>query len=247
MRNKMINICLAICFIFTASSAMAGKKVVLASLDWEPYIGQNLKNQGYVAELVKEAFKRKGYDLEIKYMPWARVIKMAKKGKYDGYFPEYFAEELKTDYKVSSAFPGGPLGFFKRKGDKIKYNSIKDLIPYKIGVVRGYVNTKEFDDAGYLKKEEANDDITNFKKLLKKRLDIVVADKFVGKYVVAKNNPTDLQYIEFIDPPLENKDLYVCISKKTPNAGIIYKAFEEGLKEIIADGTVDKILTKHGF
>ncbi len=247
MRKKMFSIFLVACFIFTASTAIAGKKVVLASLDWEPYIGQKLKGQGYVAELVKEAFKRKGYDLEIKYMPWARVIKMAKIGKYDGYFPEYFAETLKTDYKVSSPFPGGPLGFFKRKGDTIKYNSIKDLIPYKIGVVRGYVNTKEFDEAGYLKKEEANDDITNFKKLLKKRIDLVVSDKFVGKYVVAQNNPTDLEYIEFMNPPLENKDLYVCISKKATNAGAIYKALEEGLKEIKADGTIDKILTKHGF
>ncbi len=247
MRKILLCLTLSVCFLMTSTALFAGKKLVLASLDWEPYIGQNVKDEGYVAVLVKEAFKRKGYDLEIKYMPWARVIKMAKSGRYDGYFPEYFAEELKTNYKISSPFPGGPLGFYKRKGDSITYKSIKDLIPYNIGVVRGYVNTKEFDDASYLKKQEAKDDLTNFRKLLKKRIDLVVADKFVGKYVVSKDMPGEENNIEFVEPPLENKDLYVCFSKKGKNTDVLYKVFEEGLKEIINDGTVEKILAKYGF
>lgn len=247
MRMKKIVLCMIAALLVFSSQSFAGKKVVLASLDWEPYIGQKMKANGYVAELVREAFKRKGYDLEIKFMPWARVIKMAKEGKYDGYFPEYFAEELKVNYEVSSPFPGGPLGFYKRKGTTIKFNSIKDLMPYRIGVVRGYVNTKEFDEAGYLKKEEVKDDLLNFRKLFKKRLDLVVADKFVGKYVVSKDLPDKLAELEFVDPPLENKDLYVCISKKTAESMAKFKAFEEGLKEITADGTVQKILKKHGF
>ena len=90
--------------------------------------------------------------------------------------------------------------------DKISFSSLKDLIPYKIGVVRGYVNTKEFDAADYLNKDEANDDLTNFRKLLKNRVDLVIADKFVGKYVMETNLADDVDKIEFIEPPLENKD-----------------------------------------
>ncbi len=247
MKIRNLVLCVIAVMLFFSSESFAGKKIVLASLNWEPYIGSNMENNGYVAELVREAFKRKGYDLEIKFMPWARVIKKAKDGSFDGYFPEYFAEELKNNFKVSTPFPGGPLGFYKIRGTEIKFNSIKDLTPYRIGVVRGYVNTKEFDEADYLKKEEVKEDLLNFRKLFKKRLDLVVADKFVGKYVVSKILPTKLQELEFVDPPLENKDLYVCISKKTPNSGEKFKALEEGLKEITADGTVQKILKKHGF
>ncbi len=34
---------------------------------------------------------------------------------------------------------------------------------------------------------------------------------------------------------------------KSANPDSTYKAFEEGLKEITADGTIDMILKKHGF
>ncbi len=247
MKIRNLVLCVIAVLLFFSTDSFAGKKIVLASIDWAPYIGKAMKNDGYVAELIREAYKRKGYDLEIKYMPWARALKMAKAGKHDGYFPEYFSEGLKNDYKVSTAFPGGPLGLFKTKSTTIKFSSINDLLPYRIGVVRGYVNTKEFDDAGFLNKEEAKDDLTNFRKLFKKRIDIVVADKFVGKYLVAKNMPEKLPELEFIEPALEIKDLYVCISKKTSKSGAKFKALEEGLKEITADGTVQKILKKHGF
>jgi ABC-type amino acid transport substrate-binding protein len=247
MKKTFMLICLGVLALSLVSSAHAGKKIVLATLDWEPYIGASMEDKGYVAELVKEAYKRKGYDLQIEFMPWARVIKMAKIGKYDGYFPEYYAEELKKDYEVSSPFPGGPLGFYKRKDKPVQYNSLKDLVPYRIGVVRGYVNTKEFDDAAYLKKEEATDDLTNFKKLLKNRLDLVVSDKFVGKFIVSKNLPAQFKDLEFLEPPLENKDLFVCISHKATDYQEKISLFNEGLKEIIDDGTVTKILKKHGF
>lgn len=245
--KKIITIAVVSFFMFTSSMVYGAETIKLATLEWEPYIGEKLKNQGYVAEVVIQAFKKAGYEVQIDYMPWARVITLAKKGTYDGYFPEYYSDSLKENFHVSDAMPGGPLGLFKRKGEAISYSTIKDLSPYKIGVVRGYINTAEFDAADYLKKDEANDDLTNFRKLLKKRIDLVVADKFVGLYVVKLNLPDNLNDIEFIEPPLESKDLFVCISKNSPEAFMRIKAFNTGLKAITDDGTVKQILKNHGF
>ncbi len=83
---------LLIVLLFVLSS-LSAQKVVLGSLDWEPYIGQNLKNMGYVAELTKAAFEAEGLTMEVKYYPWARTIKMAKSGSLAGYFPEYYSKE----------------------------------------------------------------------------------------------------------------------------------------------------------
>lgn len=245
--KKIITVAVISFFMFTSSIVIGAETIKLATLEWEPYIGEKLKNQGYVAEIVIQAFKKSGYQVQIDYMPWARVVKLAEKGTYDGYFPEYYSDSLKESFHVSDAMPGGPLGLFKRKGDTISYTKLKDLTPYKIGVVRGYINTAEFDAADYLNKDEANDDLTNFRKLLKKRIDLVVADKFVGLYVVEQNLSYNLNDIEFIDPPLESKDLFVCISKKSPAASMKIKAFNTGLNAITNDGTVKQILKNHGF
>lgn len=225
----------------------AEKTVTLATLDWEPYIGRNLKNQGYVAEIVREAFKRSGYSVDLKFMPWARAVRMARIGRVDGYFPEYYSEDVKSHSIFSAPFKGGPMGFFARKGRNISYTKLQDLKPYSIGVVRGYVNTEAFDKATYLNRQEATDDITNLKKLLKGRIDLMVSDKFVGLYILEKNMPDEKDQVEFMEPPLENKDLFVCFPKNLPGSNKIMTDFNDGLIKIKDDGTLDRIMKRHGF
>lgn len=229
------------------NNARSGTTVTLATLDWEPYIGEKMPNQGYVASLVREAYKASGYTVEMKFMPWARVVAMTKEGRFDGYLPEYYAESLKTDFLVSEPFPGGPLGFFKRKADAINFKTLEDLKPYKVGVVRDYVNTEEFDKAAFLQKDLANNDITNLRKLLGKRIDLVVADKFVGTYLLKQDMPDKAGEVEFMTPVLEEKSLYLCISKKIPDAEAKIKAFNDGLKVIKENGTLATIMKANGF
>ncbi|HCL56932.1 MAG TPA: hypothetical protein DHW82_07985 [Spirochaetia bacterium] len=226
----------------------AEKKIIkLATLDWEPYIGQKLANNGYVAEIAREAFLREGYELQLDFLPWARVVQETKSGKYDGYFPEYYSKEVEKDFIFSAKFKGGPLVFFKKKGRNISYEKLTDLKPYTIGVVREYVNTEEFDKADYLKKEEVVDDLTNIKKLLAGRIDLFVADKFVGLYLLRTFLPEKAGEMDFISPSLEEKDLYLCFPKQITRSEMLVKVFNSGLEKIIKDGTVNKILKKHGF
>ncbi len=168
------------------------------TLTWEPYIGKEIKNNGYVAVLVKEAFRRGGLEADFQFDRWSRVVGLAKSGQVDGYFPEYFSESVKAYAVFSDPFPGGPIGFFKLKRKDISFNRLEDLKGLKIGTVKGYVNTKEFDAADYLNKDAVKDDLTNFKKLAAGRLDLVVADKFVGLNLIKKHMPDKAGQIEFM-------------------------------------------------
>lgn len=246
---KMLNMkILFFLFLLLAHSAVASTNSVrLVTLEWEPYIGSALENEGYVAEVARSAFRQSGYSVTIDYMPWARVISQAERADYDGYLPEYYAPELEENYYISEPIPGGPLGFFKRKGEQIVYSRLEDLKLYRFGVVKGYINTEEFDSASYLQVEPVQSDLQNFQKLLRKRIDLVVADKRVGFFVIAKHIPEHLESIEFVHPPLEIKKLYLCISKKTAGAGKKLQAFNKGLKLLDESGQLQKIMAKHGF
>lgn len=234
----------AVCSVNLLSAA---ETVVLTSTEWEPYVGEKLAGNGFVGEIVKESFKRSGYDVKFQFYPWARTVQMSDNGDADGYFPEYYAKERESAAIFSEPFGTSPVGFFKKKGAKISYQKLEDLKSYKIGVVRDYQNEEKFDAAAYLKKEEATDDATNIRKLFADRIDLFVADKFVGLHVVKTAAPGKQGELEFVDPPLIEQKLFVCISKKAKNGTAKLKAFNEGLAKIKADGTYEKILTKYGF
>lgn len=233
---------------FRPAPARAEKKIVrLASLDWEPYIGSTLPGNGYVAEVVREAFRRSGYETIIRFLPWARAVEQAEQLEWDGLFPVYDAPERRAAFVLSAPLPAAPLGFFERKGAGIRYTTLADLKPYRIGVVRGYMNTRAFDEADYLRKSAVNDDLSNIRRLLARRIDLFVADKLVGFYLIRKHMPRDADKIEFVQPPLEEKELFLAFGRTLPRTPEYLRAFDEGLRSMRADGTLDAILRHHGL
>lgn len=231
------------------SSLFAEEKVLkVATLDWEPYIGQNMPNNGYVAELMKEAFRRVGYSIKLEYLPWARAIEEAKLCKQDVLLPEYMDEERKKDFIYSEKYPGGPLGFYKKKDKQIKWSGkLEELKGLKVGTVRGYVNPEDFEKDQNIIKEPATDDETNIKKLERDRLDLMIVDKFVAAYIIGTKFPAYTNVIEFMEPPLTNYDLYTLFPKKCGNSEKLKNDFNMALKEMNDDGTVDKVLKKYNF
>lgn len=231
--------------------------ILIATLDWQPYIGQDLKNYGYVYQLVKEIFEDKGYKVQIQFYPWSRTMQKALSGEVDGYFPEYFNEELKKDFYFSNPYPGGPVGFYGRKDVQYQFKTqydMKDfraLIPYQIGIVRGYTNTKYFDEAKYLKKQETVDDLSNLKKLYYNRVQLIFIDPNVANYLIKtyliQKYPDYFEKTYFLEPELEYKNLYVCINKKVPNAKKKINDFNEGLLKFQRNGKLKNIIQSGGF
>jgi len=236
------------------------KKVTLASLDWEPYIGSKLNKGGYVAEIARQAFIAAGYkseDIEIKYLPWSRAVKISENGQTDGLFPEYYVPEREELFVYSDPFPGGPVGFYQRKNMEINYKDFDDLAAqcieknWKIGVVRGYVNTEEFDANTNIAKvkDEANSDKLNILKLAGDRVELIFIDKFVASYIIdGLDNADELKdKLMFKEPPLEEKDLFICFPKKRENYKEKLADFNKGLKILKDQGKIDAILKEYGF
>jgi len=222
-------------------------EINLVTVDYAPFYGPSLPNQGPITEIVTAAFKKAEYQVKVKYVPWARALSDAKAGKADGLHGAWYSQEREEWFVYSDKLPGNEIVLFKRKGTEPQvFTSYTDLQPYKIGVVRGYVNPPEF-DAANIRTEEANSDKLNLTKLAKGRVDLILIDRAIAKYMLA-NELTEYQdKLEAIDPPLTIEYLYMLISKETNDYQQKVDDFNRGLKTLTEEGGVDEIMRRHNL
>jgi len=231
------------------SGVPGAEEIHLVTADWEPYAGEHLPDYGFTSEIITEAFRRRGYTVVFHFVPWKRAELYVQEGRYDALYSAYYSEERAQVYAVSSPYIESYLMLCSLKGAGITYSSLRDLISYRIGTVRGYVNTPEFDRADFLSKEEVVSDLLNIRKLLARRLDLIVIDKYLMKYQMAVSTEisSSLSDTEFLEPPLDVKPVFVMFSRKVEGYEQKRNDFNEGLKAIREDGTYQKILSRYGY
>jgi len=251
LRYALVLICsvlaLSLPVLGDSNAAFGAQKIRLATLNWAPYIGENLNAEGYAAELIRTAFQRVGYEVKFFFMPWQRAVNTVTEGSYDGLCPAYYTQQRAQTFCMSKEFPAGPMVLAKRVDRDIHYNRIQDLKPYKIAVVRGYANTKAFDEAKYLQKSFTNCDQTGYRRLLFGSVDLWVVDKFVAQQTKANHFPERAKEIDFVAKPLGVNNLHIAFSRTKPDYQHLTNIFNEGLAEVLTDGTVKQILTRHGL
>ena len=238
---------LALFLLSMAAVPMAqGGTVRLATLDWPPYIAPDLPQQGYVAEVAREAFAHVGMEVELEFLPWKRTLEETRTGTFHAYLPEYFDYRRMRDFVFSAPFPGGPLALMVRADSRLEYKTLHDLAGVRIGVVRGYVNTKAFDAADFLTKEEFVDDETCLRMLLSGRVDAVVADVNVANYIVPQRLGR-VGAVRALSPALGDRLLYVCFPKSRPDHMELLTQFNTGLSAMRCDGSLARLAAHYGL
>lgn len=216
--------------------------VHVSTLDWPPYTGSDLPRGGATTDVVRQAFENAGYETEVAYRPWKRAIDMASKGTDDviAYFPGYHCRH-QEGFVASEPIGSGPLGFAQHADAPITWTTVDSLgeQQLKIGTVLGYANTDEFDakvGTGWIIAIPSPDDITNLKKLARKRIDAVVIDKFVLEYLKATEPSlkNDRRSLRFNERPLEDKTLYLCFRDDEAGHAML-REFNAGLRQVDPD------------
>jgi polar amino acid transport system substrate-binding protein len=237
-----ISILLYLCV--TINPVAAQQTVSLATLEWPPYTGKNLVNNGFTAEIVGAAFQAVEVETKTTFLPWSRGLKEVSEGRIDAIYPAYYSRERLEAYTFSSPFISGPLVFIKRKETQVDFEELQDLKQYSIGVVHGYVNTPEFDEADFLNKKAVKSDEQNIVKLIKGRLDLAVVDKFTALNILATKYPESLGKLDFVTKPLEEKPLHVMCSKMSDRQQELCSMFNRGLILIKKNGKYQKIIER---
>jgi ABC-type amino acid transport substrate-binding protein len=247
MHNRLLMVVLALALVFSVPPGAARERVSLATLEWAPYAGRELPNLGYTSEIVRRAFERAGYDVEITFMPWARVLRRVARGASDAMYPAYRSAERARTFAFSDPFAWSYLMLYKRAGEEIPYGRLRDLEGYRIGVVRGYVNTPALDRADYLLKEVTDSDESNLRKLLRGRIDLAVIDRHTAEHLLENRLPHGIGRLEPLGPPLQVKPLYLCVSTRIPEHGTVVADFDRALDRMTSEGVLEEIRRKHGI
>lgn len=220
------------------------RDISMLTVEWAPHYGSTLPEKGLTTALVKAAFRAGGHSSQVDFIPWARALKEVEEGKADVVMGAYYNEDRAGRYYYSERIYSLDLGLIARPGlDVLRYESLRELSAYKIGVSRGFANSEEFDAADYLDKDVATFPNLNIRKLFRGRIDMAVMNFDLFRYE-AKKEGFCIADVTFMDPPLSTEGLYVMASRNIRDGEKIIKDFNRGLSAIRQNGEFDRIVNR---
>jgi len=239
------------------------KKLNLATLNWSPYISQGICRHGWVFQSTVALLHSMGYGASIVFYPWARAVSAVESGKADILFPEYFIEpEAPSDVfsgtrrldhlTLSKSFGWGPIAFITRKDfdTDVYKGKLSNLLNERIGVVRGYQNTPEFDllmDRGEFSIVTAVNDLNNVELLINNRVNLIIGDPEViyseirRSDKLAQEKQRIMNEIKVIEPILQMNALFYAVSKRTVHDTQLLVELNKAIDTFLEYGIFDAI------
>lgn len=233
---------LIILCVFSASLC-AQENTIRVAISHFPPVEMMEKGQamGINVNIMNTLFKRLGLSAKYKQMPFKRCLLSMEKGESDIIGSLQMTEDRKQylDY-LEPAYSEYHVVFYMRKDDPRTLEKYNDLYPLRVGVMRGYQNFKQFDEDNKIKKEPANSWKSNYLKLVKKRVDVIIDDSIEGPYRIHHFGlQSQVRKASYNFNAGANG--FFAIAKKSP----LYSRkaeFETALKEMIDSGEIQTII-----
>ena len=242
------------CHAQTVLTLMSGERA--------PYVGANLAQGGYVAELIDAAFKDSGYRVKLQFSSWARARLQASQGDAVGMVCSEADTGANSEFVYSTPFYGGVTGLLKKRsltlptlptlptlgGTANALNAqAQALANYRLGAVREGVSLPGLDQATRLKREFFTNDLQNLDNLLQDRVQLALIDKYSAAELMISQRPQLIGQLEFMKTPQVQSNVYIGFAKRQKNHAQWLAAFNQGLARLQRDGTLEKIMNKHGL
>ena len=229
------------------ASPLAVQSVRLTNGEWPPYTSEALPHGGLITRLVTEAFKQEGIEARYGYYPWRRAYKYGMSGEWNGAVGWVPTEERRADYYFSEPVVYVDSALFHLKGVVIEWNTIDDLRSWRLGAAAGYSYGEQWDSAVRSRRlviDEAADDTTNLHKLLRGRVDAVVMQVDVAKYLMRQLTPQETAQITRSPRLLDHATSCLAVSRRQPGAAELIARFNRGLQRLKDSGAYAAIITE---
>lgn len=243
--NYYLRPCYILLF-FLLSPLTVAETVKVITVDWPPFYARDLPGNGFVTEIAREAFKRKGHTLDITFAPLKRAKHLTRKGEFHGLFGCWINDISRSHYNISKAkLASGDGHFLALQGSNLRGLQSDDLTGKRIGIVRGYGVSDKL-QAMFDSGEATRVEVSRIKQLLnmiqlKGRIDLILENELVAEYEFKKSYPGRKYNLETVGKDDIDGGLYICWSKNNEAADKFRPVFDEAIKEMHSDGTLQKI------
>ena len=222
-----------------------GKLIMATNAAFPPYeYIEGGKIVGIDAEIAAEIAKKLDLTLEIVDMEFDSIIESVKGGKADiGLAGITVTPEREEDVSFSDSYATGVQVIIVAEGSKI--TSVDDLFAEgantRIGVQRNTTGdlytTWDLEDEGLATIERYSKGADAIQALKTNKVDCVVIDNEPAKAFVKENQGLVILETEYVE-----EQYAIAIGKKNKE---LFNAVNKALKELIADGTVQRIIDKY--
>lgn len=226
--------------------------VTLAADEWCPYnCAPGDEKPGYIVEIARKIFETKGYRIIYRATPWESAVKAGRIGRYDGVIGA-----TKVDGR-GFVFPEEEVGissndFFVKAGDPWRFQSVASLKNKRLGVIKGY-------DYGETMNRFISDELKadiqmvswdnavelNLKKLVSGRIDVLLDDRNVIRYIAARMGVSD--EIAYAGSNGKRQYLYIAFSPAVSKSREYASILTDGIRSLRKTGELAGILSKYGL
>jgi len=223
-------------FILFSTSLFAQKLAVLID-EFPPFnYTKNSKIEGMASDIVRAVLDITSFEYKITSYPWSRAYKMAQSDSNTLIFSISRIEKREKLFKwIGVIAPASYSVFSLKDAENIKINNLDDLKKYQIGTVikdvnEAYLLTKGFKLNDFQRVAGENAYIQNYKKLLKKRIDVLPMSDIVMDYISKEqgDNPSKILKKVYTLSEISTGGAYIAASLKTKDEIVleIQKALE---------------------
>jgi len=219
--------------------------IVLGSDDWPPYIGGDLPDYGILSRVVTAAFAHSKVTVSYRFLPNNRSLQSARNGMVDGSLGWAPSPDRLQDLLYSRPVMAARMVFFQRKANAVRWTQLADLAGLRIGVTIGNYYSDEFDRLarqGILKTDGVADDLSNFRKMLARRIDLFPIEEEVGQFLLSRHfPPRESRQLEH-SQPFWMAPMHVVIWRKHPHGAELIARFNRGLQALQRSGEFDRMV-----
>jgi phospholipid transport system substrate-binding protein len=230
--------------------------LILGADEWTPYAGSNLPQQGLLTDLVSSILNRLGYRTEIRFEPVKRIYQQADNNELNGILATTGTRQ-ESPWLLTSAFLQSTLRLVSYNTQtNIRIQTLDDLLHLPaqndkarpiLGIyselalspllngIKDQVDLKKLNYCSQLLREVAS-----------KRIDAALVDDWASRREMALN-PALAEHLHTSQKPLGRADIFLGITRSTPNAHNLINSFNLLLARMQADGSYEALLKRHQY